>query len=73
MANRINWTNVPLIEWPPPPPREPCPHCCSRTTPHYVDSHDQGDSSRLRHAICRDCSRPFRILIETNPSDLEID
>lgn len=73
MRERIAWSETPLVEQEPPPPRKPCPNCGSQSPPHYVDSHDQGDGSRLRHAICRRCSEPYRILIEAIPSDLETD
>jgi len=59
---RIKWEETPLLYH---PARPPCPHCKSkRKALPATGGKDQGDGSILRLLVCRDCSRPFRIVEE---------
>lgn len=60
---RINWSDTPLqfIQAPPP---VLCPFCLTDEPPLHQRSEDQGDGSILRKHICRNCSEPFRVVIE---------
>jgi hypothetical protein len=62
MADRINWRVTPIlfIE------RPGCPHCGHER---WINggSSNGGDGSTCQRAICRACSRPFRIVREPSP------
>ena len=59
-APRVDWSAVPLVVT----DQATCPHCASTRKPHLVRSEANGDETLTAKRICRDCSQPFKELIQ---------
>jgi hypothetical protein len=61
--SRINWAACPTVFLSLPP----CPHCGGPFDYDKKRTDPNGDDSVTRKAICRACSRPFKISVEQLP------
>jgi hypothetical protein len=61
-ATRIDWSNVPRVT-------VYLPHCpfCRGTRPIWIRTEASGDGTKTQKAICRICSRPFKIFHDLPP------
>ena len=69
-AKRIRlgpWADTPAVYGWATPKRPACPDCGSEKTPTYHGSEDQGDDSRMRKCVCKDCGLSYRMILEPLP------